>query len=185
MALNESYLQLRKDTLELNDSAREHSLCHSIKGGCCVPNLSMLPEDQELILEAAKRGDIGVDTIRRARARAQDDSVDRCPFLGDEYECTIYEYRPVVCIQHGNGGLPKDKATALRAMKRPGKRTIRLNEIEQFSCTACGKCNDDNSRIPLSVVGKSVSVLVTVQHAEQHYGKRRMNAFVTEQFADD
>ena len=184
MALNESYLKLRRDTLELNDEAREHSLCRSICGGCCVPDLSMLPEDQELILEAAARGDISVETLRRARARAQDDSVDRCPFLGDEHECTIYEYRPVVCIQHGNGGLPKEKATALRAMKRPGKRTIRLAELEKFSCTTCAEHIDDNTRIPLSVVGKSVAVLVTIQQAEQHYGKRRMHAFITTSFAD-
>ena len=184
MALNESYLQLRRDVLELNDSAAEYSLCHSIEGGCCVPDLSMLPEDQEFILVAAAMGDISVETLRRARDRAQDAAVDRCPFLGDDYLCTIYEHRPVVCIQHGNGGLPKDKATAIRAMERPGKRTIRVGDMEQFSCTACGKLNDNSTRIPLSIVGKSVAILVTIQQGEQHYGKRRMHEFITTHFAE-
>ncbi len=184
MVLNDSYLQLRQQTLDLNDEGRAYCVCHSIKGGCCVPDLSMLPEDQQLIREAVERGDISAATVRRAQARAADESVDRCPFLGDEYECTIYPYRPVVCIQHGNGGLPKDKATALRAMERPGKRTIRLRDIEQFSCTACGERNDDNDRIPLSVVGKSVAILVTIQNAEQHYGKHRMNDFIAEHFSE-
>lgn len=184
MSVNESYLKLRRDALEMNDTYRQHSLCHSIDGGCCLPDLSMLPEDQQIILGAAERGDISPDVIRRARARAQDHSIDRCPFLGDECECTIYAYRPVVCIQHGNGGLPKDKATALRAMERPGKRTIRVKDLEQFSCTACARCNDDNTRIPLSVVGKSVAILVTIQQGERHYGRRHMREFVTEHFSD-
>jgi Fe-S-cluster containining protein len=184
MPVNESYLQLRRQALELNAAAADCSMCHSIEGGCCVPDLSMLPEDQELIHDAVASGDISPETLSRARARAQDESVDRCPFLGDEYECTIYPYRPVVCIQHGNGGLPKEKATALRAMERPGNRTIRVKDIEQFSCTACGKLNGDNTRIPLSVVGKSVAILVTIQQGEQHYGKRRMHEFLTTRFKD-
>ena len=184
MPVNASYLKLRNDALELNASASAHCLCHSIEGGCCVRDLSMLPEDQEMILEAAACGAIDVATLRRARERAQDDAVQRCPFLGDAYECTIYAHRPVVCIQHGHGGLPKDKATAIRAMKRPGKRTLRVADMEQFSCVACGQRNDNDARIPLSIVGKSVAILVTIQQGEKHYGKRRMNEFITTHFAE-
>jgi Putative zinc- or iron-chelating domain len=184
MPVNESYLNLRRDALELNESASEYCLCKAVGSSCCVPNLSMLPEDQQMILEAVARGAISVETLRRAKDRVQDKNLDRCPFLGDSGECTIYEHRPVVCIQHGNGGLPKDKATALRAMNKPGKRTIRISDLEQFSCTACAAQIDDSKRIPLSVVGKSVAILVTIQQGERHYGKHRMNEFITTHFSD-
>ncbi|HUG13858.1 MAG TPA: YkgJ family cysteine cluster protein [Thermomicrobiales bacterium] len=182
MPENDSYLQLRANLLDLNETAAQHSLCKAIAGGCCVPNLKMLKDDQELILAAVERGDIDAETVQRARRRATDEQVTRCPFLGDHAECTIYAYRPAVCIQHGHGGLPKDKATTMRAIRTPGNKTIRVAELEQFACDACAKCIKPTDRIPLSVVGRSVVALVAIQQGERHYGEPRMNQFLIDNF---
>lgn len=184
MPTNTSYIKLRNEILALNESAKQYCLCKAIDGGCCKPNLKMLPEDQEVIMEAVASGEIDAATLQRARRRADDEQVNRCPFLGDQGECTIYPYRPVVCIQHGNGGLPKDKETTMRAIRNPGKKTIKISEIEKFSCDACAEQINHNDRIPLSVVGKSVSILVTIQEGERHYGHRRMNQFLREAFPE-
>jgi Fe-S-cluster containining protein len=180
MPTNESYQRLRDEALQLNDAGRPFSLCRGIDGGCCIRDIKLLPEDQSIILEAAKRGDIPAETMQRARRRALDPSINACAFLGEQCECTIYAYRPVVCIQHGNGGLPTDKATALKALQKPGNRTIRIGDIEQFACDACAAHAKPNDRIPLSIVGKSVAILITVQEGERHYGRPRMNQFVIE-----
>jgi hypothetical protein len=178
MPENESYRRLRDEALRLNETGRPYALCRNIAGGCCIRDIKLLPEDQLVILEAAARGDIDGATLQRARRRALDEGVTQCPFLGDQYECTIYDYRPVVCIQHGNGGLPTDKATTLRAMRTPGNRTIRVGDLEQFACDACAAQGNPNDRIPLSIVGKSVAILVTVQEGERHYGRPRMIQFL-------
>lgn len=184
MPENESYMKLRADVLALNEEARPYCLCKAIDGGCCKRDLKMLPEDQQVIAEAVERGDIDQQTLQRARRRAQDDQERFCPFLGERGECTIYAHRPVVCIQHGNGGLPKDKPTALRAIRSPGKRTLKIAEMEQFSCDACAAQVEPGYRIPLSIVGKSVAILVTIQDGERHYGHLTMNRFLIEQFPE-
>lgn len=181
MPENPSYLHLREEALKLNDTAGEYSLCKAIRGGCCKRDVTMLIEDQQVILEAIVRGDIDAPTLQRARRRALDEHEAFCPFLGDGGECTIYAFRPVLCIQHGNGGLPADKPTALKAMRKPGNRTIRVADLEPFSCDACAAQIDPNTRIPLSVAGKSVAILITLQEGERHYGRPRMNSFVIEQ----
>ena len=184
MVRNESYIKLRNEALELNESAREYCLCRGIEGGCCKPNLKMLPEDQEVIAEAFERGDITQETMRRAVALARDENRQSCVFLGDDYRCTIYEHRPVVCIQHGNGGLPKSKALALKAMRNPGNKTIKVSDLEQFSCDACAEHLTGKERLPLAMVGTSVAILVTIQEGEKHHGSPRMNKFLIERFGD-
>lgn len=184
MAINESYIKLREQALELNASAQQYCLCRGIKGGCCKPNLKMLPEDQQIIYEAYQRGEIAPETIRRAVERARGGERRFCPFLGDDYRCTIYEHRPVVCIQHGNGGLPRRKDVALRAMRNPGNKTIRISEIEQFSCDACAEHVTGKERLPLAMVGQSVAILVTIQQGEKYYGEPRMNDFLINTFGD-
>ncbi|HLT18232.1 MAG TPA: YkgJ family cysteine cluster protein [Thermomicrobiales bacterium] len=184
MVTNESYIKLRNEALEMNEAGQEYCLCRGIEGGCCKPNLKMLPEDQQVIFEAYQRGEIAPETIRRAVERARGGERRFCPFLGDDYRCTIYEHRPVVCIQHGNGGLPKRKDVALKAMRSPGNKTIRVSEIEQFSCDACAKHVTGKERLPLAIVGKSVAILVTIQEGEKHYGTPRMNDFLINTFGD-
>lgn len=183
MPTNESYLKLRNEVLALNESAQCYSFCKAINGGCCKRDLRLLPEDRELIQEAVERGDIDQQTLDRAVERAKDDELEFCPFLGDQGECTIYAHRPVVCIQHGNGGLPKDKATTLRAIKNPGNKTIKFSDLEPFSCNACAEHFGPGYRIPLSIAGKSTAILVTIQQGQKHYGNRTMNQFLIERFA--
>lgn len=185
MPTNESYIKLRNEVLALNESAQCYSFCKAINGGCCKRDLRLLPEDRELIQEAVERGDIDQQTLDRAVERAKDDELEFCPFLGDQGECTIYAHRPVVCIQHGNGGLPKDKAVAMRAVKSPGKKTIKVADMELFSCTACAEHFSQSHRIPLSVVGKSLAILLTIQDAQRHYEERRMNQFLIDEFSDN
>lgn len=180
---NASYLQLRANLLELNESAAPYSLCRAIDGGCCKRDIKLLIDDQQVILEAVERGDIDPVVVQRARRRAEDDSLDRCSFLGEQGECTIYAHRPLLCIQHGHGGLPKDKATTMRAVKSPGNKTIRVSDIEQFSCDACAAHVKPGDRVPLSVVGRSVLYLVAIQEGEKHYGTPHMNQFIIENFS--
>jgi Fe-S-cluster containining protein len=180
MPANENYIRMRKEVLEFDEGARQYCLCKGINGGCCKRDLRLLPEDEEVILEAVKRGDIDPTTLQRATLRARDASEAFCPFLGERGECTIYPHRPIVCMQHGNGGLPKDKAVARRALERPGNRTIKVSELEQFSCDACAEHVGATDRIPLSIVGRSVAILLTIQQGQRHYGSRTMNQFLTE-----
>jgi Fe-S-cluster containining protein len=184
MPTNESYIKLRNEVLELNATYSDYCLCRGIEGSCCKPDIKMLPEDQEIIVEAIRRGDIPAETIHRAVERARKPGLDRCAFLGDDNRCTIYEHRPVLCIQHGNGGLPKSKPVAMKAMRSPGNKTIAISEIEQFSCNACAEHVTGKQRLPLAMVGKSVAILVTIQQGEQHYGMPRMNDFLKRQFGN-
>lgn len=184
MPTNESYIKLRNEALALNESAQCYSFCKAIDGGCCKRDLRLLPEDREGIIEAVESGDIDDATLQRALQRAKDDELEFCPFLGEQGECTIYPHRPVVCIQHGNGGLPKDKSVAMRAVKNPGKKTIKVDDMELFSCTACAEHYGKNERIPLTVVGRSIAILLNIQDAQRHYGERRMNEFLIDQFSD-
>jgi hypothetical protein len=184
MPENASYIRMRHEVLTFDEESRHCALCKGIDGGCCKRDLTILPEDEENIVEAAARGDIAPETIERARRRAADPGEEFCPFFGDQGECTIYPHRPLVCMQHGNGGLPKDRAVARKALTAPGSRTIRICELEQFSCDACAAQLDPMTRIPLSVVGKSVAILLTIQDRQRHCNPRTMNQFVSEQFRE-
>lgn len=176
---------MREDVLKFDRDASPYCLCKAIDGGCCKRGLTLLPEDEEIIVEAAARGDIDPATLQRARVRAADPNEEFCPFLGDRGECTIYEHRPLVCMQHGNGGLPMNRALAKKAIQSPGKKTIKVSELEQFACVACSEQVDGNARIPLSVVGKSVAILVTIQDRQRHANRKTMNEFVVGQFDTD
>lgn len=173
---------MREEVLTFDRDASRYCLCKAIEGGCCKRGLTILPEDEEIIVEAVARGDIEPETLDRARVRARDDREEFCPFLGDRGECTIYEHRPLVCMQHGNGGLPKDRALARKAIQSPGNKTVKVSDLEQFACVACSEQVNPNTRIPLSVIGKSVAILVTIQDRQRHAPCKTMNEFVTARF---
>ncbi|MEZ4523327.1 MAG: YkgJ family cysteine cluster protein [Thermomicrobiales bacterium] len=182
MSTNASYIRMRQEVLNFDQEAAPYCFCKAIDGGCCKRDLTLLPEDEGVILEAVAGGEIEPSTIARARPRARDDNEEFCPFLGDRGECTIYAHRPLVCMQHGNGGLPRDRALAKRAIQKPGNKTIKVSDLEMFACNACAEQVNQNDRIPLSVAGKSTAILITIQDRQHQGGCRTMNEFVDAEF---
>jgi len=156
------YAQFRSQVEKFNEEAEPYSFCKAIKGGCCSPDIVIQVEDGAWIKDAVQNGDISQDTVERAIKRAKNPQVDRCPFLGEQNECTIYENRPLVCIAHGNGGYPLDPDKT-RAILRGSTEDIAPKELGVFSCENCAPLIDGEERLPAEIVRKSTIIRIEVE----------------------
>lgn len=151
------YSEFREKAERFNAQAAKYSFCKGINGGCCIPNVNMLEDDKKLIIDAASRGKIEKSVIRRARRRAKDPEVNSCPFLGDDEKCTIYPYRPIKCIQHGNGGIPRSEED-VKAIASGAKESLTAKELVPFSCKDCLAEVDSETQIPREVIMKTMFI---------------------------
>lgn len=157
-AENGYYSELRELQQNLNENYTEFNLCEGT-GDCCEPNLFILNQDMEVIKSGVKQGDIPLDVVQRAKERARDPNLTNCSFLSNDNRCTIYPFRPLVCMYYGYGGYPhtgknidEEKREAIQRGEFELGETIPNTELGVFACEGCGvnKCGD--KKIPLEVV---------------------------------
>lgn len=152
-----SYSDFRAKALKFNAEAQQYSFCKSINGGCCVRNVPLIREDKELIKDAVQKKEIPRETMRRAQRRARDKELNECVFLGEQGECTIYSSRPVVCINHGNGGIPKDEQRRMQILGGSSGE-ISVKDIAPFSCADCISNTDQEGAVPEEIARKGMII---------------------------
>lgn len=164
------YSEFREEVKKFNAEVKS-PFCKSIEGGCCSPDILIQKEDAELIRVAIQKGEIPRDTAKRAQRRARDNEIDRCPFLGEESECTIYEYRPLACIAHGNGGIPKDK-NQIEAVMKGSSEELAVSDLGPFSCSNCLPLIDHDASVPSETIRKSLIIDYEARAIGPHVGMR-------------
>lgn len=72
------------------------------KGECCqcVPIPARLLETHKPVREIVKILDVGVQVGEPCVVAVTESN--RCPFLGEDFKCTIYDDRPLVCRKYGD-----------------------------------------------------------------------------------
>lgn len=80
-------------------------LCHI--GTCCEADILITPDDEAEITQAVKRKQIIPSVIKAAQERVKK-GTDKCGFLNEANKCTIYQFRPALCIATGGAGVPTD-----------------------------------------------------------------------------
>jgi|GEM_PF-5125516 len=103
------YKDLRRSLLQENKLLPSEHPCCKGKGNCCERNIPVSEKDVQIISGAIQRGDIPRSVIAQAKERAATSKQNRCPFLNPRNECSIYPYRPIVCIEARAGGTAHPK----------------------------------------------------------------------------
>lgn len=137
-----SYQELRERALALNQKEGSKHPCVRGNGACCEPDIQITADDALNIRQSAMKGLIPLNVIQDAKKRVRNKNRQRCAFLGDDNECSIYEFRPLVCIITGTGGKPRteDVRKAVDLFKITGKDTeISCTKVTDASCVDCFK----------------------------------------------
>lgn len=137
-----AYQELRLRALKLNEQQAGKHPCSMGNGGCCEPDIAMSNNDALNIRQAALQGRIHLNVISDAKRRVRDKNRERCAFLGDNNQCTIYEDRPLICILTGAGGKPitTDTLRAVADFRAIGQDTeISCRRVNDPSCRDCFK----------------------------------------------
>lgn len=169
------YSEFRAQVEKFNADSESYSFCKSIRGGCCTSNIQILKEDGEHIRDVIQTGQISRDTVKRAQRRARDNEVTRCPFLGESDDCTIYPFRPIVCINHGNGGIPLDK-DMVKPILTGSTEDVVMKDLGPFSCANCVQLIDNETSVPVEIVRKSMIIGSNAEKGQT----TRMRSFLTE-----
>ncbi len=107
-----NYLELRRFAENANAQLSPQHPCSKGNAVCCDErDVPISPGDTRFISAAIESGAIPAETVATAKANAADTERPHCPFLGPNRECTIYEFRPIVCVATGTGGIPKPEST--------------------------------------------------------------------------
>ncbi len=131
-----SYIELRRIAKLNNDSMPADHPCRRGFADCCRdPRVPVVPGDVKHLKTAIKRGNISRRVIADAKERVIKEPTI-CPFLNNSTgECTIYEYRPLICVATGALALPtREGKNRLEAEKPKG---LMHNELQS---TMCGHC---------------------------------------------
>lgn len=107
--LSGMYLAIRRTAEVMNNRKSANHPCVRGNGECCRQrNISLTFEDAKLIERAVGRRQIPESVRQQAIANASDPTREYCPFFDIEGRvCTIYRYRPIICIAYGIGGIPE------------------------------------------------------------------------------
>ncbi len=155
------YKQVRS-AAQIVNNAPISTPCVRGNGACCYqPEVPSTTEDHEVIIQAAKDGKIPKHIIDRALKRAFDPLSKGCPFLGDNNECTIYPYRPVICMMYGTGAGPSSRQLLAEAMKKrkSGKeRGLKMPQVRPFLCDSCMVSFNPRTVYPTLIVEKTLEV---------------------------
>lgn len=125
-----SYIELRREALEINRTEGLKHPCQKGKGECCEPDIVITEGDASLIQRGAMDGKIPQSVLGKAIERATDLRRDRCPFLGEENECTIYDLRPIICVLTGAGAAPFPLGSRVT-------EDVPANQVSDPSCVTC------------------------------------------------
>lgn len=146
-------------------------ICKKGMGFCCTANVPLIPEDQEMIIEGISTQKILPEVVQQAIKNAGDESLNTCPFLGENRECTIYEQRPLLCRVWGRAGFPSKESLPLfqknlLTLKEKGIDTkMEQKDLAIYACSLCA--------IPLILENPTyhTSILKTVAETHVLYQK--------------
>jgi len=129
-------------------------------GRCCMePNIPVCEGDKEVILSAIQRGKISRTDILHAKRRVVEDAT-ACGFLRpDTNKCTIYQYRPMICVATGGLFMYKGdpKTSSLKYVHYDDFINIPLSEA---SSTMCGTCEATFKNLyPDEIIPKEVMIV--------------------------
>lgn len=140
--------------------------CFYFKESCgriCRKGIELLRASAELIYHdidhlfiAFRSGQLPIEILHEAVARGLEESA-RCPFLDDENSCTVYEYRPLICVGNNTIYMPRNDTYLLRIEKIMQRNTSGKKVPQQLlgnkMCQSChNKCNELPKRHPLANV---------------------------------
>lgn len=144
-----AYQELRARALNLNQQEAGKHPCSKGNGACCEPDIFLTNNDARHIRQEISQGRIPLKIVRDAKKRLTVKNRERCAFLGDDNQCTIYEARPLICILTGAGsgdgsvGLVVKFPDTIRAVakyKATGEDTaISCRRTSDPSCQDCIK----------------------------------------------
>jgi Fe-S-cluster containining protein len=85
---------------EIHDRHRAKMVCGRGCSACCAPNLTVFAAERANIRSFLSKHP---EVLAKAMASETEDfhGGQRCKFLDQAGECTIYEVRPIVCRSHG------------------------------------------------------------------------------------
>lgn len=109
--LDPRYRQVRQTAEQLNSRMPADHPCQRGNGECCmVRDLAMTMDDLGVIAEGIANEDISQETLHQAMRNEGDEENQYCPFFDRTNRvCTIYEYRPLVCVSYGMGASPESQ----------------------------------------------------------------------------
>lgn len=142
------------------------SFCLKGKARCCIRDVPITPADAQFLYEGFRSGQIP-DAVRQGALKNMSDQTrgNRCPFLGEDNQCTIYDHRPLVCIVFGLGGQPRTREIALQleeAMKIQQatgvEQYISRESIQVYMCPSCIEESPSGPDLSLSVVEATTAI---------------------------
>jgi hypothetical protein len=155
--------------------------CLRGKAECCDRTVGLSRADATLLLRAFAGGKIPDSVRERAVARNLDRRNDRCPFLSDDRECTIYPFRPLICLAWGIGGRARpDTAAELSRRKQLQERTglEQSVDVEEIACYACPSClaelRGERRHYPLALI-EAITTAYVYLHADDEVGSLLTN----------
>jgi hypothetical protein len=155
--------------------------CLRGKAECCDRTVGLSRADAALLLHSLANGEIPDSVRERAVTNNLDRQSDRCPFLGDSRECTIYPFRPLICLAWGIGGRARpDTAAALSRRKQLQEKSgiEQSVDVEEIACYACPSClaelRHERRQYPLELI-EAVTTAYVYLHADDEVGSRLTN----------
>lgn len=164
MPENARYLEARSAAQRAMQLAPE-TACKPGNAECCTADTPITRSDADFILYGFKTGRIDSEIGRQAIIRSNDGRRrEVCPFLDETKSCTIYEDRPLVCIEYGTGALPESLPAMIKTeTARPGT-TLNRKELQCMACRSCAKeLVKTNPDYPVEQIRELVAVNVFVQ----------------------
>lgn len=137
------------------DRAAGHP-CVAGNAECCTADAELISQDIDHLFEAFRSGQLPIEILHEAVARGLEENA-RCPFLDDENNCTVYEYRPLICVGNNTVYMPLNDTYLSRIetiMRRnTSDKKIRQQWLGNKMCPSChSKCNTLPEKHPLSGV---------------------------------
>ncbi len=128
---NFEYMNLRHIADQNNASIGSDHPCRRGCSACCTREVPVATTDAKHIQAAVSRGAIPLETVEMAKRNASGHGRS-CPFLADG-NCTIYEFRPLICAITGAGGV----ATSKRQIEQLNSGEVEGLPVKNLSSSMC------------------------------------------------
>ncbi|MBD3363146.1 hypothetical protein GF362_05480 [Candidatus Dojkabacteria bacterium] len=178
--LSLQYLELRNAAFENSETiydASKHPCNGCREPFCCVPEVQTTPFDEALIFRAFKdkelTGGLRRKVLKNAKRLPTDE--DRifpttgqpmCPFLLPSRDdpaslnCSIYPYRPLVCVRTGGAGWPREDAPEFFKTDPARRKQWHFNEL---TSTMPAQCHDAMEQADFYARGGAVQADLSMQ----------------------
>jgi len=106
---------------------------------CCEVDIPLTDGDKEIVVRGIASGAISQEIVDKAIVKAKKHGTKRCAFLNDRNgRCTIYNYRPLVCVATGTTGIPSSEKALGTLLANPSEGL----PFSQLSSTMCSRCHE-------------------------------------------